>query len=132
MGAQAQSANWRASESHPLSDPPACASNTSRLVRSVESFNYMHRLLFFLWIAVALNAQDSHSIAQDHNVQQALTVIDTWLENKVKDRRLPSLAISVVHDQQIVFEKVYGNAQVDSLYPFGSGYRTFDAIARFS
>ncbi|HKC25945.1 MAG TPA: serine hydrolase domain-containing protein, partial [Thermoanaerobaculia bacterium] len=64
-------------------------------------------------------------------------VLDTWLAARVAERELPSVAIGIVHDQDVVWSKAYGFADVAKKAPATTktGYRiaslskTFTATA---
>lgn len=45
------------------------------------------------------------------------TVLDLWIEQQLAYRGLPGLALSVVHDQEVVWSRAYGWADVEARIP---------------
>ena len=99
------------------------------LTSTIASFKRRFPLLLAACFFLATSAYPQRQVARDPGVVAALKVLDTWLGGTVRRRQLPSLSIAIVYDQEIVWEKVYGDAPSGALYPFGGGYRTFDALA---
>ncbi len=77
------------------------------------------------------------SIASDPAVRDALARLDVWLEGQRYRFDLPGFAVGVVHDQQLLWSKGYGYADVaqrmpstdQTLYRIASISKTFAATA---
>ena len=62
-------------------------------------------------------AKGSHfvaSISEHHHVQSNLDLIETWLTAKLAYERLPGTTVGVVHDQELVYARGFGFADIDS------------------
>ena len=85
-----------------------------------------------LWAAEA-----SSPLAKRPEVAAALEVFDTWVDWTVRNREQPSVAIGIVYDQELVFAKGYGYADIakkipatpDTAYRIASISKTFTAHA---
>jgi len=62
-------------------------------------------------------APDRHSLAQKPEVAAALTVLDAWIAASVAQREQPGLSIGIVYDQELVWAKGYGFADLERRVP---------------
>jgi CubicO group peptidase (beta-lactamase class C family) len=77
------------------------------------------------------------SIAENPDVQAAERLFSAWLEGQIAYRGLPGVAVGVVHDQQLVWSKGFGFADVatkkpmtaDTRFRIASNSKIFAAIA---
>lgn len=69
----------------------------------------------------------SSSSAQ--TLEEAAHLLDTWLEAQKDYNRWPSLSVSVIHDQKVIYTKSVGNATPDTLYRIASNSKLFTAIS---
>ena len=77
------------------------------------------------------------SIAENPDVQAAERLFSAWLEGQIAYRGLPGVAVGVVHDQQLVWSKGFGFADIASKKPMteqtrfriASNSKLFAAIA---
>ena len=108
------------------------------MILTLSGFKRLYPLIYgalsqvqMVWFGLffACSVYPQHQIAEEPGVAAALQLLDAWFDGVVRQRPLPSLSVAIVHDQEIIWEKVYGNARQGALYPFGGGYRTFDALA---
>ena len=84
-----------------------------------------------------LDTEDVGSIARHPEVSAAIKVLDAWVEATVADREQPGLSIGIVYDQELIWAKGYGFADVDSqvratpatVYRIGSISKVFTATA---
>ena len=84
---------------------------------------------------IALGAAES-GVARDPAVCTALSQLDAQLAAVVKERNLPGLSAGVVHDQELIWAKGYGYADLarripadaDSIYEIGSITKLFNAV----
>jgi D-alanyl-D-alanine carboxypeptidase len=76
------------------------------------------RAIFFAvaFSAITCHAQ-SNPIAQNPAVSGVLQVLDTWLKATVSERDEPSLSIGVVYDQDLIWSKSYGFANIEKRVP---------------
>ncbi len=86
---------------------------------------------------VAATAASPASVAADPAVRDALARLDVWLEGQRYRLDLPGFAVGVVYDQQLLWSKGYGYADVaqripstdQTLYRIASISKTFAATA---
>jgi len=82
-------------------------------------------------------APPATAIAEDPEVQAATRLFSAWLEGQIAYRGLPGVAVGVVHDQQLVWSKGFGFADVatkrpmtaDTRFRIASNSKLFAAIA---
>ena len=87
----------------------------------------------FLWSAPA-GADD---LAEHPEVAAQIKVMDAWIQAQMKEIGLPGLVIGIVHDQEVVWKKAYGHADVergtpmrtDSIFRIASHSKLFTSIA---
>ena len=76
------------------------------------------------------------TVAQDPAVTAALGQLDTQLAAVMKERNLPGLSAGVIYDQELIWAKGYGYADLerhvpadaDSIYEIGSVTKLFNAV----
>jgi D-alanyl-D-alanine carboxypeptidase len=84
---------------------------------------------------VAFGAAGS-TIAQDPAVSAALAQLDAQLAAVMKERNLPGLSAGVIYDQELIWARGYGYADLerhipadaDSIYEIGSVTKLFNAV----
>jgi CubicO group peptidase (beta-lactamase class C family) len=62
-------------------------------------------------------ASDGRRIAEHPEVSAALKVLDAWIASTVAQREQPGLSIGVVHDQDLIWAKGYGFADLAKRIP---------------
>ena len=73
--------------------------------------------------AIVLSPAESYAVdsgkplAQTPEVAAALEVFDTWVDWTVRNREQPAVSIAIVHDQELVFAKGYGYADLAKKVP---------------
>ena len=90
-------------------------------------------VLSCLWTAPAAG-QD---LADHPAVASQIKLMDAWIDAQMKEIDLPGLVIGVVHDQEVVWSKAYGHADVelgtpmelDSIFRIASHSKLFTSIA---
>lgn len=103
------------------------------------------RLLVFITIvalaaALPVSGQGPgarHPVAQQPDVEAALTVLDAWIAAIVAQREQPGLSIGVVYDQDLIWAKGYGHADLErrvaatpaTIYRIASITKLFTATA---
>ena len=76
------------------------------------------RLLVVVCIAVQLGfSADPPAVAGHPEVASAIRVLDAWIAARVIDREQPGLSIGVVYDQQLIWSKGYGFADLEKKSP---------------
>ncbi|MBK8247389.1 MAG: beta-lactamase family protein [Gemmatimonadetes bacterium] len=76
------------------------------------------RLLLALTLAAtSLGAQSAGSVANDPEVLGAARLFSAWMEGQIAYRGLPGIAVGVVSDQELVWSKGFGYADVQSKRP---------------
>ena len=79
------------------------------------------------------------NIADNPDVQAAERLFSAWLEGQIAYRGLPGVAVGVVHDQQLVWSKGFGFADIaskkpmtaDTRFRIASNSKIFAAIASY-
>lgn len=87
--------------------------------------------------AFAQTAPPAASVAETPDVQAAERLFSAWLEGQMAYRGLPGVAVGVVHDQQLIWSKGFGFADVaakkpmtaDTRFRIASNSKLFAAIA---
>jgi D-alanyl-D-alanine carboxypeptidase len=74
-------------------------------------------LLAFSLTATALGAQSASTVANDPDVLGAARLFSAWMEGQIAYRGLPGIAVGVVSDQELVWSKGYGFADIQSKRP---------------
>lgn len=70
-----------------------------------------------LWVATSLVSLSTQSQVNKTAYKEALAIIDVWLQAQRDFDKLPGIAVSVVDDQEIIFSKGYGLADVEKKTP---------------
>ncbi len=72
--------------------------------------------VFALALATPL-ASPAQSLSDDPRVSSALSLLDMWVDAQLAYERIPGMSIGVVHDQDLIWSKGYGYADVDRMTP---------------
>ncbi len=93
----------------------------------MTSHNARRRRIAFVFVVAALalapdrpRAQavaPAASVAADADVQGAVRLFSAWLEGQVRQRHLPGVAVGVVADQELVWSRGFGLADVERKIP---------------
>src|SRR3989454_6426060 len=67
--------------------------------------------------SAAQTAADRSALARKPEVAAALTVLDAWIAATVAQREQPGLSIGIVYDQDLVWAKGYGFADLERRLP---------------
>jgi D-alanyl-D-alanine carboxypeptidase len=73
-------------------------------------------LLAFADLAIGRPA-DTRPLAERPEVAAALQVLDAWIQTTVAEREQPGLSIGIVHDQDLIWSRGYGYADLDKKAP---------------
>lgn len=74
-------------------------------------------ILLLVGILVLARRASAASLAEDPAVAARLAVLDRWLEARVAERELPGLSVGIVHDQELIWARSYGFADVEKQIP---------------
>ena len=85
----------------------------------------------------SLGAADACSLAQHPEVTAAIRLLDAWIEATVNAREQPGLSVGIVYDQELIWAKGYGFADLgkkilatpSTVYRIGSISKVFTATA---
>jgi CubicO group peptidase (beta-lactamase class C family) len=77
------------------------------------------------------------ALARDPRVVQALRLLEAWADTETVEKRLPGVSMAVVHDQQLLWSRGFGHAQLepkiaaraDTMYSICSISKLFTSIA---
>lgn len=85
------------------------------------------RAVFVAWLLVGLGSGSiaraeewpptGKAVAQHPDVAAALQVLDAWITATVASREQPGLSIGVVHDQELIWARGYGFADIQNKVP---------------
>lgn len=98
----------------------------------------LSRLAALLLLSAApLLAESPKPLAQHPDVAAALSVFDAWVDWTTRHRDLPALSVGLVHDQELLWAKGYGFADLEkktpatpaTVYRIASISKTFTAHA---
>jgi CubicO group peptidase (beta-lactamase class C family) len=56
----------------------------------------------------------AQGLADRASVKSSIALLDAWIDSQIAYKQLPGLGIAIVHDQETVFKKAYGYADVDA------------------
>ena len=79
--------------------------------------HYAKTFLAVVLSATSLVAQSQASVASDPEVLGAERLFSAWLEGQIAYRGLPGIAVGVVSDQELVWSKGFGFADVQAKRP---------------
>ena len=74
------------------------------------------KYLFFFFIAL-FSCTVANSQTKDTDYTEALKLIDVWLSAQRDFDKLPGISVAIVNDQNIIFSKGYGFADVEKKVP---------------
>lgn len=77
------------------------------------------------------------ALARDPRVAQALRLLEAWADAETAEKRLPGVSMAVVHDQQLLWSRGFGYAQLepkvaaaaDTMYSICSISKLFTSVA---
>jgi len=93
---------------------------TVRIKKGIEMkhFNLVVVLLVIISLGcIPATLAEDHPLLQEPKVVAAITVLDAWIDAKRKDREQPGSSIGIVYDQDLVWAKGYGMADVAEEVP---------------
>ncbi|MCC3859981.1 serine hydrolase domain-containing protein [Pseudemcibacter aquimaris] len=62
-------------------------------------------------------------------IEQATHLMDTWLDAQKDYNKWPSISVSFVNDQELIYSRSFGGATPDTLYRIASNSKLFTALA---
>ena len=91
--------------------------------------------LFTLFLFFFFNILSAQTI--NSNVEDKIKIFDSWIETKIEYEHWPGVIIGLVYDQDIIWTKAYGFADLEkknslderTLFPIASNTKMFTAIA---
>ena len=98
----------------------------------------MKRLIIIVVLACLWSAPaGADDLAEHPEVASQIKLMDAWIQAQMKEIELPGLVIGVVHDQEVVWSKAYGHADLergtpmrtDSIFRIASHSKLFTSIA---
>jgi CubicO group peptidase (beta-lactamase class C family) len=88
-----------------------------RARRGLSAFAFAFVVVVLVGPADSYAADSGTAIAQRPEVAAALEVFDTWVDWTVRNREQPAASIAIVYDQELVFAKGYGFADIAKKIP---------------
>ena len=80
----------------------------------------MKKILFLQTLIIcsslSLGAQEN-KIINDQDVFFKLNVLEAWIESKIAYEGWPGLSLGIVHDQELIWAKTFGYADVEKMIP---------------
>ena len=94
-------------------------------------------LLIFVLLTFPLAGQSFPDIKKNNDFLSEVKVLETWIGSQMKYRNLPGMAVGIVYDQELVYAKGFGYADIQkktpvtprSLFRIASNTKTFTATA---
>lgn len=82
--------------------------------------------LTFLWFDAPASAQEKRpaapvKLAEQEEMASSLRLLEAWIESQMAYRDLPGMSIAIVHDQDIVWTRGFGYADVEKKIPATPG-----------
>lgn len=74
--------------------------------------------IILLFIPAVLHAQ---SVSEDPRVVSAIKLIETWLDAQVAYNRIPGMSVAIVHDQNLLWSRGFGYADLEKKIPASPG-----------
>ena len=91
-------------------------------MRKIISLRLCLPRTFFLLCVIAFSASlETTAQSKDSSLSEAIAVVDTWLEGIKDFSKLPGLSVAIVKDQQLVWSKAYGYANLEKKVPMDPG-----------
>ena len=88
-----------------------------RARRRLSAFAFAFVVVVLVEPADSFAADSRSALAQRPEVAAALEVFDTWVDWTVRNREQPAVSIGIVYDQELVFARGYGFADVAKKIP---------------
>ena len=79
----------------------------------------MKYLFFFFMTFLSFTVANSQTKQPDY--KEVLNIIDAWLNAERDFDKLPGISVAIVNDQEIIFQKGYGFADVENKVPMEAG-----------
>ncbi len=95
----------------------------------------VRRIGFCLLFAVIMIGKPLAAVTADDTVTPDYQLIDDYITVEMKSAKIPGLAISIIHGNEVIYQKCYGTAdghrEITADTPFGIGSvgKTFTALA---
>ena len=74
-------------------------------------------LILALLLAAPPTGAQEKSLAEHPRVKEALHLLDMWLESVLEYERIPGISVAVVSDQDLIWTKGYGYANLEERVP---------------
>ena len=95
------------------------------------------RLAFAAIVLATASIAAADNVGQHTRVQQAIQLLDIWLEAQRDFGQIPGLSVAIVHDQEVVWKRAFGfadlekrvPAKTDTVYSICSISKVFTALA---
>jgi CubicO group peptidase (beta-lactamase class C family) len=82
--------------------------------------NFLRIIVIITFIAVTgvlVEAEADESLVENPEVSAAISVFDAWCQYTVSYREQPSVSVGIVHDQDLIWAKGYGYADLRNKIP---------------
>ncbi len=80
------------------------------------SLHFKWSLMIAIWVSFS-NVLAAADLAEHPEVKAAISVLEVWIQEKMIEREQPGVSIGVVHDQDLIWAKGYGFADLSRLVP---------------
>lgn len=101
------------------------ACSTSKFSLKLDRFGFFDapsfRRCIFCVCFFAMSIPSAISQPKTDSLDEAIAVIDVWLEAEKDFRKIPGISVAIVKDQQMVWSKGYGYADVSKKVPMDPG-----------
>ncbi len=94
-------------------------------------------ILLVACLTVSTTRAETHSIADHPEVASSLRLLSSWIEGQIEARSLASISIGIVYDQELIWARGFGYADLkkkspatpNTIYRIASITKTFTATA---
>ena len=80
-------------------------------------YNSMLFAIFFFLSGAFVYASENESVIDDPEVKAAIEVFDVWVQYRVNQYEIPGVSIGLVYDQELMWAKGYGCADLEKKTP---------------
>ena len=72
--------------------------------------------IIFVYVSISF-ASENENVIDDPTVKAAIDVLDAWVQHRVYQEEIPGVSIGIVYDQQLIWTKGYGYANLEKRTP---------------
>ncbi len=82
---------------------------------------YMRKIICAFALLLCVLLPSLRLLSQDTSYKEAIKVVDIWLDAEKDFKKIPGISVAIVKDQQLVWSKGYGYADLAKKIPMDAG-----------